>query len=461
MAAQKFFFLSCGFLAGVIITAFLGSFYNLFYWLALLVFFGCAVFFRQYLLLLSIFFIGSFFAVFYFGFRSDLVERGYPKIYVGSFEIVSTSETLTTDKSRRFFGNLDGEYRGEVLVFYSTEDDFNYGERFVVSGEFELSEKPGSVPVIFAKEIKRIDGGSKTIGWYLLNFKNKLVGVINEELSPRAAALASGILLGDKTNFDADFKEAMKRSGTTHIVALSGFNISILVGALALVVVGFKRRTRIFLYFFVITTFTLMVGAEPSIVRAAIMGGIFLLGKELGRDITPAYALSFAGLVMLVWNPLIIYSVGFQLSFLSFMGIVYIAPAIAGTLGFGGGVVSRLAVETVSAQLAVLPLIINYFGTFSVMSFFANILILGTVPISMFFVFVLLVLNFSLPIFLFLINWICEIILGYQIAIINLFSKIYIPTGDYFKNGLFTAIYVFFLLGLIIIGRNKVVNERK
>lgn len=459
MAAQKFFFLNCGFLTGILLAGFLDFAYKIFYFVALAVFIAGVIFFRRHLNLISLFFIGLFIAVLYFGIRSDFALSGYPKEGMGNFKIMSTSETLTTDKSQRFYGKFLDKYRGEVLVFYSGDNEYSYGQILSVSGEFKASERKGSLPVVFADEdLVQGEGGSMILKG-LFNFKSRLVDVLTNKLSSNAGALASGLILGEKTTFSAEFREAMRKSGTTHIVALSGFNISILVGALGFLVSGFRRKTRIFLYSSAILIFTLMVGADPSIVRAAIMGYIFLLSKEFGRDITAGYSLSFAGAMMLAWNPLNIYSVGFQLSFLSFSGIAYLAPIFSDILKVKEGLVSKVAIETMSAQIVVLPLIVNYFGGFSPMSFLANVLILGTVPMAMFFVFILLVINFVFPFLTFFIVWICEIILGYQIAMINLFSKLYIPAGDSFKNVTFTAIYTFLLLGFIILYKDKVPNE--
>ena len=460
MAAQKFFILGCGFLVGIIIAAFYSLSFVTFYLIALSTFIVGAILFNRYLFLISLFIIGLFLGVFYSGYRTNLLSSEYPKSSTGNFSVVSISETLTTDKSQRFLAKFEGNYKGDVLVFYSSEDKVLYGEKFLVSGEFKLAERPGDSPVIFTVKISRSGERVKTVGRYLYDLKSSLVNVLIRELSPKAGALAAGLLLGDKANFSSEFKDAMQRSGTTHTVALSGYNISVLVGALAILVAGFSRRTRIWLYFLAITFFTLMVGAEPSIVRAAIMGGIFLLSKELGRDMPASYSLVFAGFLMLLWNPIYIYSVGFQLSFLSFAGIVYLVPAIARVVKLKLNLFTNLVLETLSAQLAVLPLIVSYFGGFSPMSLLANVFILWTVPIGMFFVFCMLVLNFAFPPILFFISWICEMILGYQIFIINLFSKLYVPAGEYFKNGSFVALYAFAILGFIIIAGRKNKDER-
>mgnify|MGYP001224392427 CR=1 FL=1 len=459
MAAQKFFFIGSGFVCGIIIAAFYSLSFVTFYLIALTTFVASAILFQRYLFLVSLGLIGLFLGILYFDLRSDYLNAGYPKDGSGSFEVIAKSESQITDRSQRFSARFEGGYSGDVLVFYSADERVLYGQRFKVEGEFESAERPGSLPVIFVNDLKVSGIRSGGLGRQLHDFKVSLVDVLIRNLSPRSGALAAGLLLGEKANFDADFKEAMRRSGTTHIVALSGYNISVLVGALAFLVSAFRRRTRMILYIISIVFFTLMVGAEPSIVRAAIMGGLFLISKEFGRDIPPGYALVFAGLGMLLWNPMYVYSVGFQLSFLSFAGIVYLMPAISVFLKIKNSLFSNLVLESGSAQLAVLPLVVGYFGGFSMLAILANILILWAVPIAMFFTFCLLVFNFIFPPIVFFVNWICEIILGYQIMIIDLFSKLYIPSGESFKSGLFVAVYVFVVLAFIIINRQDKIDE--
>ena len=122
----------------------------------------------------------------------------------------------------------------------------------------------------------------------------------------------------------------MAKSGTTHLVALSGQNITIIVIAISSFFGFFARRKSVFwLTLLIIIFFVLMTGAEASVVRAAVMGGIILLAKQIGRVHSIRNAIAAAAFIMILYNPKIFrFDVGFQLSFMALLGIVYLSPAI-------------------------------------------------------------------------------------------------------------------------------------
>jgi len=144
------------------------------------------------------------------------------------------------------------------------------------------------------------------------------------------AAFLSGLTLGGRSDFSKNFKEAMKKSGTTHLVALSGYNITIIAWAMANFFAFFFKRKKVFaLTTMAIIGFVIMTGAEASVTRAAVMGMLILLASQVGRIYDVRNALMLAGLVMVLLNPKILtYDLGFQFSFLALMGIVYLKPAI-------------------------------------------------------------------------------------------------------------------------------------
>ena len=108
----------------------------------------------------------------------------------------------------------------------------------------------------------------------------------------------------------------MSQSGTTHLVALSGYNITVIAIAVSTLLSYFLRRRIVFwLSILTIIAFVLMTGAEASVVRAAIMGGIILLAKQIGRIHSMRNAIVFAALLMVLFNPKILrFDIGFQLS---------------------------------------------------------------------------------------------------------------------------------------------------
>ncbi|MEK7077215.1 MAG: ComEC/Rec2 family competence protein, partial [Patescibacteria group bacterium] len=281
------------------------------------------------------------------------------------------------------------------------------------------------------------------------------------------AALLAGLTFGSRSDFSKEFKEKMSQSGTTHLVALSGYNISVLVLTAALFFRYFlRRRAAFYVTVLVIILFVLMVGGEASVVRAALMGFLALLAKEAGRIYSFRNAITLAAAGMVLFDPTILrFNIGFQLSFLALLGIVYLEPALRELF-------RRLrsqkkdearresflnwrenALTTLSAQLAVAPLIIENFSEISLTSLLANILILVLVPFTMALGFLIGAVGFVAPYLAVIVGWLANVLLAYEIGVINIFSYLRIPvTGA--GSWILFALYYAALLGVIIYTRH-------
>lgn len=207
---------------------------------------------------------------------------------------------------------------------------------------------------------------------------------LRREISEPQAALAVGVVVGDRTQLSDEIINAFRRTGTTHILAISGQNITALIGIILLIWSGNQRR-RIMPVWLLIASVILIIfytgctGASPSVVRAAIMGIIVLIAPLVHRRYDPmaALALSAAGMVFL--DPDVILDAGFQLSFLAMWGLVVFSPSVSdalqriaiGRLHFPRLLAYPLAVG-ISAQIATLPLIMVISGQFSLVSLFAS-----------------------------------------------------------------------------------------
>lgn len=259
----------------------------------------------------------------------------------------------------------------------------------------------------------------------LASFKSDFLSTLSKNLKKDNLSLVGGMILGDDAvSFSPQLKEQMKKSGTTHLVALSGYNVSILVIGLYFIL-GFLffKKAKIVLAVLLIVIFVLLTGAEASIVRASIMGVLFILAQNFSRVYSFRHAAVWAAFFMVVQNPLVLfYDIGFWLSFLALLGITYLAPAIKNSLGNVFGNLSGLVIDVISAQLMVLPLLSYFFGEFSLFGFLANALILPLVPFVMLFGFLLgifglfsnfLALVISLPTYLLSL---------FQIMVIKVFS---------------------------------------
>jgi competence protein ComEC len=223
----------------------------------------------------------------------------------------------------------------------------------------------------------------------LFDIRERFVNVFGKTLPADSASLASGILLGQESaGFSRELKDAMKRSGTTHLVALSGYNISILVIAIfsALGYILWRRSAAV-VALLIIAAFVVMTGAEASVVRAAVMGSMVIVAEFFSRLYDFKHSMAVAAFVMVALNPLILfYDVGFLLSFVALCGITYLGASLAKCASFSNRVidgVKNLFCETASAQLAVIPILSAFFGQFSLAGLVSNVVILPLVPLLM------------------------------------------------------------------------------
>ena len=294
--------------------------------------------------------------------------------------------------------SLKSPYSGKVLVKLPLYPELNYGDLLNLEGIIKRPEenqisyliKDGIAGTInFPKAEVFAQNQASKLKKVLYSFKKRFLYSFEKNLYMEESNLLSGLTLGERAGFSWEFKEAMKNSGTTHLVALSGYNISILVMA-TMSVLGYflKRKYSFIATVFLIIIFVLTTGGEASVVRAAIMGSILLLANQTGRIYSLRNAIVVTAFFMVLFNPKILkFDIGFQLSFFALLGIVYLAPALKkifkakekpGILSWRDNFWT-----TLSAQAAVLPVLVFNFGNFSLFSLISNVLILGFIPLTM------------------------------------------------------------------------------
>jgi competence protein ComEC len=219
---------------------------------------------------------------------------------------------------------------------------------------------------------------------YLLAIRVTLNESISRSFPAAEAGLGSGIILGEKALVSPEMTRALQVSGTTHIIALSGYNITIILGLFILVRNKWGRWANLLIPSGLIVLFVIMTGGAPSLVRAAIMGSLPLLARFLSRESDNFISILLSATLMAVFNPFLpLFDVGFQLSFVAFIGIVYVSPLIVRSLSALGAGFSGIISETLGAQISTLPLLSYYFGMISIISPLSNVIILGILPICM------------------------------------------------------------------------------
>ena len=216
---------------------------------------------------------------------------------------------------------------------------------------------------------------------------------LRASLSEPYSALADGLLLGGRTNLSADVKESFRYLGLSHIVAVSGYNITILVLAVS-TLLGFfavSRRASFWIASVFLALFALLTGGSASVVRASVMGFLVILAQHASRMYSARIAIALAGTLMLFQNPFLLrYDAGFVLSFLATAGLLVFYPLLEERAKHLPklGPVKEVVLQTLSAQAFVLPVLIFAFGSVPLLFLVSNMLVLPAIPPTMFFAFV-------------------------------------------------------------------------
>ncbi|MFA4871494.1 MAG: ComEC/Rec2 family competence protein [Patescibacteria group bacterium] len=219
----------------------------------------------------------------------------------------------------------------------------------------------------------------------ILTFKNKLLDGLSQAINEPQASILQAMILGNRGGIPRELLDKFSNSGISHIIAISGMNITIIVFLFMQVLInlGVIRQKAFWLASAGILIFVLMIGDQASALRAAIMGIVVLYAQKIGRLNNSLNAVIFAASLMLLINPkLLLSDVGFQLSFMAILGLLYLPPIFEKYFAkiSDRGQIKTMAITTISAQIMTLPLIIFYFHKLSLVSVFTNALILPLVP---------------------------------------------------------------------------------
>ena len=261
----------------------------------------------------------------------------------------------------------------------------------------------------------------------ILSLKDAVAEKINLLWHEPHASFMAGLLYGYRGGLGS-LDDAFNRTGVTHIIAISGYNISIVASILfAVLVKGFwiNRKKSFWFLLLGIGLFVLFTGASASVVRAGIMGSLVLLAKQLGRQKAMANVLALTAVLMALFNPFaLLWDAGFQLSFVAVVGLIYLAPIIEPKFEkvpevFG---LRESVVSTLSAIIATAPLIAYQFGRVSLVALPANILILWIIPFLMFLGFFAVVASFIFLPVAQVIAWITWAGLSYIIVVVKWLS---------------------------------------
>ncbi len=250
---------------------------------------------------------------------------------------------------------------------------------------------------------------------------------INRIFPEPHASLLAGLLTGSRRGIPKHLAEDFRAAGITHIIAISGYNVTIILALLSGLFFWLPLKKRFPFLVTAIVVFTIFVGASASVVRASIMGILGLVALQTGRQTTVRLSILWTAFFMLLWNPLYLwYDAGFQLSFLAVIGIAELSAPLKKLLRF---VPETLAlreslVATLAAQIATLPLTMILFRQISLIAPVTNLLVAPLLPLAMLLGFVATILGILwLPLGL-LVGYVCFALLHAIIWIAQMASSL-------------------------------------
>ena len=308
--------------------------------------------------------------------------------------------------------NVDGQKikKEKTIVYASNAYKIEYGDIIFVSGKLSVPEKP-PFPYVFDYNLYLQRENIYTM-FYQQNFEfiekqpNKIKQLsfkIRDDIENRIdkffkdpiSSILKSMVTGNKSLLDKDIKEDFINTGLIHILVISGLHIGFCAAIFMFIfkLLGLKLN---YIYLLTISTlffYTLLTGANPPAIRAAIMFSCLLVALMLKREPLIYNALALSALIILTVNPQSLFTASFQLSFLATFGILYLYPKFNVCLGRIKNkyihFIWDIICVTLSAQIALIPLLVFYFGKLSIISFALNLIIVPIIPliICLFFVF--------------------------------------------------------------------------
>lgn len=396
---------------------------------------------------------------------------------------VKVSGTIIDEPTHSSYGSRfiikPDDWKSKIIISTSYQDvheEISYGDYISVSGslkepenfttssgkEFDYKKYLANQNIYLIVSEAKINilehnHGNK-IKSFLYKIRDTFVKNMNRFIAPPESDLAGGLILGIKSGFDNNLRDEFINTGTIHIVALSGYNVTIVAESIMrLFKIFFTSIISIFLGIISIALFVILSGSSPTAIRAGIMAVIALMARASGRRYGAGRALFIAGYVMFISNPKVIFDLSFLLSFLATIGVLFLTPHILRwfsfiTMRFG---LREIISSTCSATIMVLPLILHSSGVFSLVSIPTNILILPIIPITMLFSFITGFIGLFSNIISLPFAYISNILLSYILKIIHIFANIPFASVNIKSFPLILVFIIYIILFWWLFRQNK------
>jgi competence protein ComEC len=334
--------------------------------------------------------------------KSNLIE------YTNNIKIALTGKIITEPvikNNRQQFiletSQLNNNpIKEKTFVYAPLLNDLKYGDIVELSGKLQIPPSatfPGNFDygkhlnrqniytLFYASDFELLNQKPSLIKSFALKMKNDISNKLTNFLKLPYSSILKAMLIGDKSSLEQETKNIFVNTGLIHILVVSGLHVGFCV---VIFIFLFKLFNLPLKYVYLLTIpaiffYTIMTGANPPAIRASVMASCILLSLVLNREPLIYNAIALSALIILIFNPQELFTASFQMSFLATLGIIYLYPKINNVFGQIKNKYLKwfwnVASVTLSAQIALIPILIFYFGKLSVISFIANILIVPVV----------------------------------------------------------------------------------
>lgn len=257
--------------------------------------------------------------------------------------------------------------------------------------------------------------------------RRKFAAGMQSALPEPAASFGLGLLVGQRNTLPEAVSEQLKMVGLTHIIAVSGYNLMIMLRAASGIMGKRSKYQYICLSLCLMSTFLLLAGSSPSIVRASVVCVLGLIAWYYGRSVQPVALLLVSAVITAYVNPLYVWgNISWYLSFLAFFGVLVLSPLITRRIypKRKPGLVQAMIIESLCAEAMTLPYVLFIFGQMSTVGLLGNVLVAAFVPLAMLLGLIAGLAGMLMPVFAGWFAWPATIILTYMLDIAAILSRL-------------------------------------
>ena len=299
-----------------------------------------------------------------------------------------TGDLMSQEKESTYIFSPENDGVGSLILKFDHIPVLHAGQRCKIFGkvvqpqsfeDFDYRKylfRKGIYAILQVNEYECVNGGN-----IFLEARYFLERVIEKNVSEPEASLLIGIMFGSKRIFLNDFNLALSSSGVSHVIAASGYNVALVAQGAELLFGKGRRKGVVLAKIFCIWGFAMFSGLSSSLVRAAVMSTISLIGALFGRRGNISATVLFCAVILILLNPFLIHDVGFLFSLASVVGLIFFPKCFN---GIKSTFLKENVLPSLTCILFTIPISIAFFGKVSVISLLSNIVIVPIIGSSIF-----------------------------------------------------------------------------